>query len=269
MTFDQAKIKMAVLRPCQAARSVTVPGENRSVLSPAALGIFGASAWSESSSQFSEGRSPGPSGTLAQPGAPPDGAKKRAAGELGRSAFALSGGMPCNTIRDMKIHEFIWPEDRVAHITRHGVRPEEVEEVCFGRALVQRTKSAGVNPVYLCPRPDSGWPVSLLCRHPVSGRQRLPSHCTSHDVEGTAAVQPMEKPMNTPKIPHTDSIAELARFWDTHDLTDFEDELEEVPESVFECRAEETVTIHLPAPELEAVKRLAKAKGMGHTAHPF
>jgi hypothetical protein len=31
--------------------------------------------------------------------------------------------------------------------------------------------------------------------------------------------------MSTPKIPHIDSIAELARFWDTHDLTDFEDEL--------------------------------------------
>jgi len=76
----------------------------------------------------------------------------------------------------------------------------------------------------------------------------------------------MEKPMNTPEIPHTDSIAELARFWDTHDLTDFADELEEVPESVFERRAEETVTIRLPTAEVEAVKRLAKAKGVGHTA---
>ena len=71
--------------------------------------------------------------------------------------------------------------------------------------------------------------------------------------------------MKTPKIPHTDSIAELARFWDTYDLTDFEDELEEVPEPVFERHAEETVTIHLPTAEVEAVKRLAKAKGMGHT----
>ena len=70
------------------------------------------------------------------------------AAEAQRSAFALSGGMPCNTIRDMKIYEFIWPEDRVAHIAQHGVRPEEVEDVCFGRALVQRTKSAGANPVY-------------------------------------------------------------------------------------------------------------------------
>jgi predicted DNA binding CopG/RHH family protein len=76
----------------------------------------------------------------------------------------------------------------------------------------------------------------------------------------------MEKPMKTPKIPHTDSLAELARFWDTHDLTDFEDELAEVPETVFERRAEETVTLHLPAAEVEAVKRLAQTKGMEHTA---
>ena len=32
--------------------------------------------------------------------------------------------------------------------------------------------------------------------------------------------------MKTPQIPHADSIEELAQFWDTHDLTDFEDQLE-------------------------------------------
>ena len=72
--------------------------------------------------------------------------------------------------------------------------------------------------------------------------------------------------MKPPKIPHTDSIAELARFWDTHDLTDFEDELEEVPEPIFERRTEETVTIHISTEEVEAVKRLAQARGMEHTA---
>lgn len=39
--------------------------------------------------------------------------------------------------------------------------------------------------------------------------------------------------MKTSKLPRTDSIQELARFWDTHDLTDFDDELEEVTEPVF------------------------------------
>ncbi len=48
----------------------------------------------------------------------------------------------------MQIHEFIWPADRVDHIARHGIRPEEVEEVCFGQALIQRATSAGKNPVY-------------------------------------------------------------------------------------------------------------------------
>lgn len=48
----------------------------------------------------------------------------------------------------MKIHEFLWPEDRVEHIARHGVEPEEVEEVCFGHSLVLRAKSQGKNPAY-------------------------------------------------------------------------------------------------------------------------
>ena len=48
----------------------------------------------------------------------------------------------------MVIHEFIWAEERIDHIARHGVTPEEVEEACFGPALVQRAKSEGKNPVY-------------------------------------------------------------------------------------------------------------------------
>ncbi len=48
----------------------------------------------------------------------------------------------------MKIYELIWPEDQVDHIALHGIEPEEVEEVCFGHALIQRTKSTGKNPVY-------------------------------------------------------------------------------------------------------------------------
>jgi hypothetical protein len=35
------------------------------------------------------------------------------------------------------------------------------------------------------------------------------------------------------RLPKTDSIEELAKFWDTHDLTDFEDDLDEAAEPVF------------------------------------
>ncbi len=35
------------------------------------------------------------------------------------------------------------------------------------------------------------------------------------------------------RLPETDSISEIVAFWQTHDLTDFEDELEEVSEPVF------------------------------------
>ncbi len=48
----------------------------------------------------------------------------------------------------MKINEIIWPDDRINHIARHNIIPEEVEEVCFGKPLVQRVKSQGDHPVY-------------------------------------------------------------------------------------------------------------------------
>lgn len=66
--------------------------------------------------------------------------------------------------------------------------------------------------------------------------------------------------MKTRKLPQTDSIEELARFWDTHDLTEFEDQLEEVTEPVFERQT--VISLHLEAAEAQAVKEIAKAKGV-------
>jgi len=66
--------------------------------------------------------------------------------------------------------------------------------------------------------------------------------------------------MSTNKIPQTDSIDELARFRDTHDLTEFEDQLEEVAEPVFE--REKVVEVHLPTEAAEAVESMARSEGL-------
>jgi predicted DNA binding CopG/RHH family protein len=63
------------------------------------------------------------------------------------------------------------------------------------------------------------------------------------------------------KIPHTDSIRQLAEFWDTHDLTDFEDQLEEVTEPVFERKTE--VKVRLEPKQIQALSKVAKSKGIG------
>ena len=70
----------------------------------------------------------------------------------------------------------------------------------------------------------------------------------------------MGKSMNIADMPQTDSIQELARFWDTHDLTDFEDQLEEVSEPVFEREA--GVKVQLGPEEIEALNKIAKSKGV-------
>jgi len=66
--------------------------------------------------------------------------------------------------------------------------------------------------------------------------------------------------MKKSRLPNTDSIEKLATFWDTHDLTDFEDELEEVVEPVFV--RDTALKLHLASSEAEAIERLAKAKGV-------
>ncbi len=66
--------------------------------------------------------------------------------------------------------------------------------------------------------------------------------------------------MMTRQLPKTDSIQELARFWDAHDITDFEDELEEVADPVFESQT--VISLQLESSEAEAVKKLAKAQGL-------
>lgn len=70
----------------------------------------------------------------------------------------------------------------------------------------------------------------------------------------------MAKTMKTRKIPSTDSIEKLARFWDTHDLTDFADHLEEVDSPVFARAGGTAVIVHLRPQEAKAIKQVAKSK---------
>lgn len=64
-------------------------------------------------------------------------------------------------------------------------------------------------------------------------------------------------------LPITDSINELAEFWDKHDITDFEDELEEVTEPVFQ--RDEEIYVHLKHDELESLKKIAHQRGLKNT----
>ncbi|MBI4460533.1 MAG: hypothetical protein HY648_10810 [Acidobacteria bacterium] len=75
----------------------------------------------------------------------------------------------------------------------------------------------------------------------------------------------MEKTMKRQKLPHTDSIEELAQFWDTHDLTDFEEHLEEVVRPVFVRTKGESLSINLQPPEARHLKKIARSRGVKET----
>lgn len=65
------------------------------------------------------------------------------------------------------------------------------------------------------------------------------------------------------KLPKFRSEEEEAEFWAHHDLTEFEEDLE--PVEVEAVRGGQVISLRLPPRDLEALKRLAAAKGVGYS----
>jgi hypothetical protein len=65
--------------------------------------------------------------------------------------------------------------------------------------------------------------------------------------------------MRPTKLPVTDSIEELASFWDSHGVTAFESRLEEVTEPVFERQPSQLKALRLELIEFNAVQRVAQS----------
>src|SRR5260370_33993508 len=76
----------------------------------------------------------------------------------------------------------------------------------------------------------------------------------------------MEKTIIRRKLPNTDSIEELARFWDTHDLADFEEDLEEVVEPVFVRSKSISLSIDLQPAEAQRLTAIARSMGVKETS---
>lgn len=72
--------------------------------------------------------------------------------------------------------------------------------------------------------------------------------------------------MKTHKMPTFKNDEELAKFWDTHDLTDFWDELEVVNDAVFEKSKKRTISLRLDQERIKFLKRLAHQLGLGYTS---
>jgi hypothetical protein len=66
--------------------------------------------------------------------------------------------------------------------------------------------------------------------------------------------------MKHDRIPNTDSIKGLAQFWDSYEITDFIDEVEEVTEPVFEHGKD--VLVHLDKEEVITIEKIAREKGV-------
>jgi len=66
-----------------------------------------------------------------------------------------------------------WTAERIEHIARHGIKPEEVEEVCFNENDVPFVRSGKENLHYVFGKTDSGRFLFVVVKSIRPGEVRL------------------------------------------------------------------------------------------------
>ena len=74
----------------------------------------------------------------------------------------------------------------------------------------------------------------------------------------------MSKPKQRSRIPPSNSRGEEAKFWDTHDTADFEDEFE-ATNVRFANNLSQGITVRFTAETLKTLRATAQKKGIGPT----
>jgi predicted DNA binding CopG/RHH family protein len=133
------------------------------------------------------------------------------------------------------IRGFVWDDENVAHIARHGVTPDEAEEVLVGDALVLR----GPDNRYLA----------------VEGEAPL-----SAEAKGTKM-----KTQRRRKIPAFRSDRDAAHYWARHDSAAYAKDLPRVVVKAspalrrrVAARAKKPVTLRLEEGQILAAKQVAE-----------
>jgi uncharacterized DUF497 family protein len=66
-----------------------------------------------------------------------------------------------------------WTDESIEHIARHGIRPNEVEEVCFNEEIAPFIKSGRENLHYIFGRTYSGRFLFVVVRFVRPGEVRV------------------------------------------------------------------------------------------------
>lgn len=75
----------------------------------------------------------------------------------------------------------------------------------------------------------------------------------------------MKKKARENRIPEFKTDKEAARFWETHSLEDYAEDLQEVPDVYFERPRKQVVTLRLDRPLIQRMRAIALKKGIPYS----
>lgn len=135
------------------------------------------------------------------------------------------------------IQKLRWDQWNIAHIARHNVIPEEVEEICHRDPLVQKGKK---------------------------GRKLVIGSTSTNKIITNKKRRCKEMKKLKSRIPEFKSREEEARWFDTHDMADYQNEFKTI-KAKFAKNLSEGITIRLDPTTLTKLRSKAHKKGVGPT----
>lgn len=172
------------------------------------------------------------------------------------------------------IRELLIDNDRDDHIARHGVVVGEVQDVVFGRHMSERTREGRLLlvgqtrggrylTIVVAPRDSGAYRLVTARNSTAQERSRYRANGASMTMDDNSKDQPRPRPS---RIPTFATIAEEAAFWDSHDITEFEDELEPADDVTFDSiRSSQGLILRLDGDVLDRIERIAAVKGTDPT----
>lgn len=164
-----------------------------------------------------------------------------------------------------------WDEQTAEHIWgKHRVRPQEAEQVVFSpdkfiflsrdvRYLILGRTEAGRYLLVVVENLYKGACDLVTAREPP-GRKDVATSSSSVELRKRRCV-------TMARIPELKTREEAREFWDTHDLTDYLEDLELVEEEIFiRPKKKQIVSIRMERRLVEILKELAARRGLPYSA---
>lgn len=155
-----------------------------------------------------------------------------------------------------------WTEESIEHISRHAVKPAEVEDACFNEDEPPFVRFGSGNLHYVFGRTYAGRFLFIVVKFIRAGEIKV---ITARDMNTWKEIILRKGVSDMKKIPKFKTDEDAARFWETHSFEDYYGDTK-TSDLRFIKKPKKTVAIRLDPKDIKSVEIIAERKGLSYTS---